>query len=180
MEAKVSSDIMELIDKMTAEETKALAKRLTPLISHELMLTPTIWGSRARLHLGKGVVLINTLFNLSSGDVHIGDFVFFGHNVSVLTGTHAIDQFDLARQCSIPLSGRDVIIEKGVWIATNATIIGPCRIGENAVIGVGSVVMEDVRAGWFYAGVPAKPIKPVSPEYADPSVCAAARSPEAI
>jgi acetyltransferase-like isoleucine patch superfamily enzyme len=169
LEDKLSSEIMELIDKMTEEETKALAKRLTPLISQELTLTPTIWGPPTRLHLGKDVVLINTLFNLSSGDVHIGDFVFFGHNVSVLTGTHAIDQFDLARQLTIPLSGRDVIIEKGVWIASNATIIGPCRIGENAVIGVGSVVIGDLRSGWFHAGVPAKPIKPVSQEYADPS-----------
>ncbi|KAB1077934.1 acyltransferase [Methylobacterium soli] len=63
-------------------------------------------------------------------------------------------------------------MEQGAWIASNATILGPCRVGRHSVIGVGSVVMGDVRPGWFYAGVPAKPIKPVASEYADrPTEC---------
>jgi serine acetyltransferase len=41
---------------------------------------------------------------------------------------------------------RDIIIESGAWIASRAIIIGPCRIGRNAVIGSGCIVDFDVPA----------------------------------
>ncbi|MDR7038327.1 acetyltransferase-like isoleucine patch superfamily enzyme [Methylobacterium sp. BE186] len=136
-----------------------------PYISERMMAAPTSWGGWEKVHIGKSVSMVNTLCNASCGDIYIGDFTFFGHNVSLLTGTHQISEYGEARQKAVPGSGRDIHIGTGVWVASNATVIGPCRIGDNAVIGVGSVVIGDVKAGWFYAGVPARPIKPVGPEY---------------
>lgn len=118
-----------------------------------------IWGDPDRLITGVQVHLNNALINTVSGTVTIGDYTFLGHAVSILTGTHDCSKTDLERQTSVPEAGRDVIIGTGVWIASNVTIIGPCRIGDNAAIGVGAVVNGDVEPGSFYAGVPAKFIK---------------------
>jgi len=161
----VNEDAVELAPPLTREEASNLAKQLAPYIAKELLITPTICG-KGKVHKGHRVSLMNTLFNLNSGDVYIEDFVFFGHNVSVLTGTHAADQFDLNRQRAVPPTGRDIRIGRGAWINSGAIIIGPCTIGEDAVIAAGSVVLGDVRPGWFYAGAPARPKKPVHEKYA--------------
>jgi acetyltransferase-like isoleucine patch superfamily enzyme len=158
------SGFYEMFEALSPDELEKIAEKIAPLISAKQIMIPTYFGG-GKVHVGHCVSLVNTLFNLSSGNVYIEDFVFFGHNVTVLTGTHAIDKFNLERQTSIPSSGRDVVIEQGAWISSNATLIGPCRIGRNAVVGVGAVVTTDIRAGWFYGGCPARPIKMVSPAY---------------
>jgi len=100
-------------------------------------------------------VVNNAIFNLYSGEIHVGEYAFFGYNVCVLTGTHDYRLFGKYRQLAVPHSGRDVIIEDGAWIGTNVTIIGPCIIGKNAVVAAGAVVTHDVPALEIVAGVPA-------------------------
>jgi acetyltransferase-like isoleucine patch superfamily enzyme len=87
--------------------------------------------------------------------------------VSVLTGTHDWRTFGAERQTAVPKSGRDVVIEEGVWVSSGATVVGPCRIGANAVVGVGSVVLADVAPYTIVAGVPAKVIRTIPHEGAD-------------
>ena len=45
-------------------------------------------GNSGSLVLGKKVAVSNTLFNLSSGSIYIGDYTIFGQNVMVMTGKH--------------------------------------------------------------------------------------------
>lgn len=120
-----------------------------------------VWGAADRLFLGEGVQANNAIFNTSSGKISIGDYAFFGHCVTLLTGIHDINKKDAERQRGVPDCGRDICIGNGVWIASNVTIVGPCTIGAHAVIGAGSVVLGDVPAGAFYAGVPACEVKKI-------------------
>jgi acetyltransferase-like isoleucine patch superfamily enzyme len=137
------------------ELAELLAPILTPLISQRLLKIPTFWGKPSRVSYSKSVNLVNTFFNLSSGRVIIGDDTFFGNHVSILTGTHDITQKDQDRKIVSEDVG-DVIIGKGVWIASHVVIIGPCTIGDYAVIGAGSVVLPGIyEEGCLYAGSPA-------------------------
>jgi acetyltransferase-like isoleucine patch superfamily enzyme len=126
---------------------------------HDSLKFFRVWGDPARIKVGAQVHLNNALFNTVSGNIVIGDYTFFGHSVSILTGTHDCSKIDLERQTTVPESGRNVVIGKGVWVASNVTIIGPCHIGDYSAIGVGAVVIGDVEARSFYAGIPAKFIK---------------------
>ena len=65
------------------------------------------------------------------------------------------------RQVAVPKSGRDVVIEEGVWISSNATVVGPCRIGAHAVVGVGSLVLKDVEPYTVVAGNPARVLRTI-------------------
>jgi acetyltransferase-like isoleucine patch superfamily enzyme len=57
------------------------------------------------------------------------------------------------------------LVKKGASIGANATIICGVTIGENALVGAGSVVTKDVPANAVVAGNPAKPIrKAISPK----------------
>ena len=51
--------------------------------------------------------------------------------------------------------GRDIVVGEGAWLASNVTVVGPCTIGEHAVVGVGSLVLHDVEPYTVVAGVPA-------------------------
>jgi acetyltransferase-like isoleucine patch superfamily enzyme len=137
-------------------------ERITQLVAQKLLSTPRAWENAERISLGKEVYVCNTLFNCASGAISIGDNTFFGHNVCLLTGTHDFRKKGKERHFSIPTEGRDIRIGEGVWIASNVTILGPCTIGDHAVIAAGSVVCGgDLPGGFIYAGVPAKPIKPI-------------------
>lgn len=144
-----------------SDDINELAERLAPIIAQKMLVIPRVWGgdSSSRISLGKNVVVNNALFNVESGNIILEDQVFFGHNVSILTGTHDWTKKGLERQQSIPSQGRDIVIHKGVWVSSNVTVIGPCDIGENSVIAAGSVVTGNVSANSIYGGSPAKFIK---------------------
>ena len=117
-----------------------------------------VFGDPSRLTLAPTAVVNNALINTVSGTVIVEDFAFFGHNVSILTGTHDIAAIGQARLLGVPASGRDVIIRTGAWVASNATVLGPCVIGEHAVVAVGAVVIGDVAPYTIVGGVPAQVI----------------------
>jgi acetyltransferase-like isoleucine patch superfamily enzyme len=96
-----------------------------------------------------------------SGTVHIHEYVFFGHNVCCITGTHNYRLRDHRRMTSHPTSGRDIEIRRGAWIGSNVTLLGPCIVGEDAVIAAGAVVIGNVPAAVVVAGVPAKTIRQI-------------------
>lgn len=98
--------------------------------------------------------------NVNSGNIIIKNYVTFGQNVSLLTGTHDYNIFGKARsETKAPVSWNDIVIEDGVWIASNVTILWPCHIWENAVIASGAVVTKDVPSYTVFWWVPAKLIK---------------------
>lgn len=130
-------------------------------IATQLMYVPKIFGDKNRLKLGENVVLNDALINTSSGCVTLEDYVFFGHGVCVLTGTHDYHQFNLERQIRIPSHGRDVLIKTGAWLGSNVTVIAPCVIGAHSVVAAGSVVLHDIDDYALYAGVPARKIKDI-------------------
>ena len=132
-------------------------------ISHKLLNVHSVFGPAENLVVGHGVVLNNALINTVSGRVTLMAHAFFGHGVSVLTGTHDYHYTGFERQVEVPGNGRDILIEEGVWICSNATVLGPCVIGRNSVIAAGAVVTGNVDANCIYAGVPARKIKEIQP-----------------
>ena len=123
--------------------------------------TYQVWGDRSRIQIGKDVNLNDALINTISGKVIIADEAFLGHGVSLLTGTHDYNKKGIERQTSIPSQGRDILIGKGVWIASKAIVLGPCEIGEHSVIAAGSVVKGKVKSHSIYAGAPAKFVRSI-------------------
>jgi acetyltransferase-like isoleucine patch superfamily enzyme len=128
-------------------------------IKLKLLTTPTIYanvgGKKLRLH--GDVTLNNALINLACGTVTIGHGTFCGYNVCILTGSHHLDGVR-----SRAPQGRDIVIGRDVWIASNATILGPCTIGDRCVVAAGAVVppRSELEAGWMYAGVPIRKVRP--------------------
>jgi acetyltransferase-like isoleucine patch superfamily enzyme len=126
-------------------------------------------GSAGRLHVGRRVGLANTLCNLSSGSIWIGDHCAFGYNVMLLTGRHRfVDgmRASLAGSSTgwgggeeeVPEDGYDIRIGEGCWIASGAIITGGVTIGKHCIVAAGAVVTKDLPDHAIAAGVPARTV----------------------
>jgi acetyltransferase-like isoleucine patch superfamily enzyme len=144
-----------------------LLRLIATVLRKYLATTPMIWGDENNVTIGDNVHLVDVTINCRSGRVYIGDDAFFGHGVMLLTGMHSLNVRGRKRHAAVPSMGRDITIGEGAWIASNAIVIGPCQIGENAVIGAGSVVSGVVEAGALYAGNPARLVRYISFEGED-------------
>jgi acetyltransferase-like isoleucine patch superfamily enzyme len=115
------------------------------------------WRSHPNIHVHETVLCDGeTVLNVFSGHITIGENSFFGQRCMLLAGTHYIQKTDAARKYGVPKAGYDIKIGKGVFIGSGAIIIGPCTIGDHAVIGAGSVVPAgEYEGGCIYAGNPA-------------------------
>jgi len=111
--------------------------------------------------VGSDVALNNAVLNCLGGDITIGSGAFCGHNVLLLAGKHDYGALGVDRQSAIAGDGHDITIGEGAWLASNVTVLGPCTIGEHAVIAAGAVVTSDIPAFAVAAGIPARVIKQI-------------------
>jgi len=155
----VLDDVVDRRVRAALAEHLAAAAHVPP---NDLLMHQMVYGDQSKLHIHPTAVVNDALFNLSSGEITVEEFAFFGHAVSVLTGTHDINKFDRARQVGVPKSGRDVVIGRGVWVSTGALVLGPCHIGEHAVVAAASVVTGDVAPYTVVAGIPAKVVRTIA------------------
>lgn len=137
---------------------------LKPFFNRLMFREILIWGDKKRLTISPTASMANTLFNTIGGRITVGEYTFTGHNVSILTGSHNLNTFLRERLLEYPSEGGDISIGSGVWISSNATILGPCQIGDHAVIAAGAIVTSDVSEGTIVGGVPARVIKHIKME----------------
>lgn len=115
-----------------------------------------------RCEFAASATLSNAHINATSGIVIIREHAMLAAGVSLIAGTHDMSKSGPERKSAIPHSGFDIVIEEGAFIGANVTIVGPCTIGEHAVIATGAVVVSNIPAWSIAAGVPARVIRQLS------------------
>lgn len=108
------------------------------------------------IHIGNGFFANFNLTILDEAEVRIGNNVFIGPNVNMYTACHPINPEE--RRDGVQWA-EPITVGNDVWIGGNATILPGVTIGDNAVIGAGSVVTRDVKSNTVVAGNPAKEIR---------------------
>lgn len=104
------------------------------------------------LKIGDHVHINEGCFLDCRGGITIGSNVSISHRVSIVTATHDAHSSDFAYKRGSVEIGNDV------WVGINATILGPLKIGQGAVIAAGAVCTKDVLPYTIVAGVPARQI----------------------
>ncbi|MBS1513765.1 MAG: N-acetyltransferase [Bacteroidetes bacterium] len=92
--------------------------------------------------------------------VEIEDNVFIGHNVTFINDRYprAVNE-DGSLKTEADWKLEKTYVKKGASIGSSSTILCGITIGENAVVGAGSIVTKDVKPDTIVAGNPAKQIK---------------------
>lgn len=98
---------------------------------------------------------------MDSGKITIGNNVFIAPNVCIVTEEHAMDVKQRLEGLEYT---HPVTIGDNVWICTGAIILPGVTIGENSVIGAGSVVTKDIPPNSLAVGNPCKVIRTLTQE----------------
>jgi maltose O-acetyltransferase len=137
-----------------AERHALLAERLAEVGADAFVQPPFHCDYGFNISLGAGVFLNFNCVILDVAAVSIGDRTQIGPAVQIYAADHPRD-IELRRQ-DLEL-GRPVRIGRDVWIGGGAIILPGVTVGDEAVIGAGSVVTRDVAPGVTVVGNPARP-----------------------
>ncbi len=142
------------------EKRAALLNEIFAEVGENCYVEPPLhanWGCNT--HFGKGVYANFGLTLVDDSHIYVGDYVMFGPHVTVATAGHPIApelRADKVGQFNLP-----VHIGKNVWIGAHAVILPGVTIGENSVIGAGSIVTKDIPANVVAVGNPCKVLRPI-------------------
>ena len=141
------------------EETRKLVKELleNKIPKSSNILAPMEIDYGHQLKIGEKVFINHSLCVSAAAGIEIEDGVQIAPQVTILTVNH-----DLKNKTMVKCS--PVHIKKGAWIGARAIILPGVTIGENAVVGAGSVVTKDVLANTVVVENPAKVIKEIKME----------------
>src|ERR1700728_706140 len=142
-----------------ADEIRALFSELIGKKVDEsfLLIAPFYTAGGDEIRVGHNVFVNQNCTFYDLGGLDIADNVMIGPNVSIIKAGHPLEPSQ-RRAATI---GTPIVIERGVWIAAGAIIIGGVTIGEHSVVAAGSVVTRDVPAKSLVGGNPARIIRSV-------------------
>jgi len=96
------------------------------------------------VHLGRHTAIGQGSYLMGKGGITIGDFGLLANNTIITTAYDFSDE------------SKPVVLGENVWTGSRAIILPGVHIGENAIIGAGAVVTEDVPANAIALGIPAR------------------------
>lgn len=143
-----------------AEKRAALIKEMFAEAGEGCYIEPPFranWGGK-HVRLGNYVYANFNLTLVDDGYIDIGDNVMFAPNVTVITATHPV--LPALREKGLQFNV-DVKICNNVWIGAGAIIMPGITVGENSVVGAGSVVTKDVPPNTVVVGNPARVLREI-------------------
>ena len=113
----------------------------------------------AHVHFGKNIYANFNLTLVDDTHIYVGDYTMFGPNVTVATAGHPIlpELRENMYQYNFP-----VHIGKNCWIGAGVVIVPGITIGDNVVIGAGSVVTKDLPSNVVAVGNPCRVLREVN------------------
>jgi len=108
----------------------------------------------ANVHRGMGGCIGQGGFLQGPGQIYIGDDVWIGPNVGIITANHDLENLSKDAEPS------DVVIGDHCWIGMNAVLLPGVELGDGVIVGAGSIVTKSFKDGHcMIAGNPAKIIR---------------------
>lgn len=116
------------------------------------------WGGK-HCYFGKNVYANFNLTLVDDTDIYVGDCTMFGPNVVVASAGHPIlpELREKAFQYNFP-----VHIGKNCWIGAGVVLVPGVSVGDNTVIGAGSIVTRDIPANVVAVGNPCRVLREIS------------------
>lgn len=97
---------------------------------------------------------------LDCAEVTIGDNALLGPNIGLYAVNHAADAEE---RISGGCSGKPIRIGKNVWLGGDVKVLAGITIGDNAIIGAGSIVTKDIPPDVIAVGNPCRVIRAITP-----------------
>lgn len=143
------------------EKRNQLLKQMFAEIGENCYIEPPFhanFGGK-HVHFGKNIYANFNLTMVDDGHIYVGDYTMFAPGVIVATAGHPIlpELRETVYQYNMP-----VHIGKNCWIGAGAIILPGVTIGDQVVVGAGSVVTKDLPSNVVAVGNPCRVIREVS------------------
>lgn len=143
------------------EKRNQLLKQMFAEIGENCYIEPPFhanFGGK-HVHFGKNVYANFNLTMVDDGHIYVGDYTMFAPSVIVATAGHPIlpELRETVYQYNMP-----VHIGKNCWIGAGAIILPGVTIGDQVVVGAGSVVTKDLPSNVVAVGNPCRVIREIN------------------
>lgn len=143
------------------EKRTAMLKEMFAEIGEACYIEPpfhTNWGGK-HVHFGHHIYANFNLTLVDDTHIYIGDYTLIGPNVTLATAGHPILPELRLRglQYNMPIR-----IGKNCWLGAGVTVLPGVTIGDNTVVGAGSLVTRDLPANVVAVGSPCRVIRPIN------------------
>lgn len=143
------------------EKRSEMLKEMFAEVGKDCYIEPPLhsnWGGK-HIHLGNNVYFNFNATLVDDTHIYIGDCTMLGPNVVIATAGHPIlpELREKALQYNLP-----VHIGKNCWLGAGVIVLPGVTIGDNTVIGAGSVVTKDIPANVVAVGNPCKVLREIN------------------
>lgn len=154
----------KLTNQLNAEDDanakEALVRTLFGSAGSEPVVSPNFRCEFGRnIHVGDHFYANYDCVILDAGKVGIGNHVLFGPKVGLYTVNHLFDAKERELGGCI---AKPITIGNRCWLAGNVTVLPGVTIGDDSIIGAGSVVTHDIPSGVIAAGNPCRVLRPIT------------------
>lgn len=166
----IMRDQMERLDRLyefnmtrptEMDKRKNLLKEMFAEIGEGCYIEPPFHSNfgGGHVHFGKNIYANFGLTMVDDTHIYVGDYTMFGPNVIIATAGHPIlpELREKNYQYNMP-----VRIGKNCWLGAGVIIVPGITIGDNVVIGAGSVVTKDLPSNVVAVGNPCKVLREVN------------------
>lgn len=161
-------DYNQTYENETEKRSEILSKILGEFGDGGFIQGPIAFHYGKHTKIGKNFFANFNLTVQDDAEVTIGDFCNFGPNVTIVTPIHPMladerrEMLNAAGEKKRFCYAKPVHIGSNCWFGASVTVCPGVTIGDNCVIGAGSVVTRDIPLNSFAAGVPCRVIRTLS------------------
>lgn len=147
-------------DPMEQEKREQMLRELFAEVGDGCYIEPPVRANFGghHVHFGKGVYANFNLTLVDDTHIYVGDYTMIGPNVTIASAGHPIDP-ELRRQgyqYNIP-----VRIGSNCWLGAGVIVLPGVTIGDNVVVGAGSVVTRDLPSNVVAVGNPCRVLREI-------------------
>ena len=148
------------LDDSEVEKRRDIMRKLFKSVGENVWIEPDF-----RCEFGQNITIGDNVYInfgcviLDCGQVTIGSGTLIGPNVGLFSGNHTIDPVERAAGGLIP---KPINIGSRVWLCGNVSVVPGVSIGDDSVIGAGSVVTHDIPSGVVAAGDPCRVLRKIT------------------
>ena len=142
------------------QKRQDLLKEMFAEIGENCYIEPPLhsnWGGK-HVHFGKNVYANFGLTLVDDTHIYVGDYTMFGPHVTLSTAGHPIlpELREQIYQFNAPIH-----IGRNCWLGAGVIVLPGITIGDNSVIGAGSIVTKDIPANVVAMGTPCRVVREI-------------------
>ncbi len=148
-------------DPTNQSKKEEILEKLLPHVPKDVVILPSFYTDYGwNCFIGEACFFNHGAYLMDGAKIIIGDHCFFGPNCGFYTAMHPLLASERNKGYE---KAKPITIGNNVWFGASVIVLPGVTIGDNCVIGAGSVVTKDIPANMLALGNPCRPLRSIGP-----------------